>query len=139
MDSEFKTGSDVFQCTQCGACCKGYGGTYVTEADITKISAYINCPEKIFVEKYCTKSGKRLILKQGPDESCIFFDANCTIHPVKPYMCRAWPFIKAVVAQPENWEAMGNSCPGIKKNVPETILKKIVSMEIEKLNRPVNA
>ncbi|MEA1969784.1 MAG: YkgJ family cysteine cluster protein [Thermodesulfobacteriota bacterium] len=133
MDSEFKTGDDIFCCTQCGECCSGYGGTYVTMDDIKKIAEYLDVTQEQFISNYCDKSGKRVVLTQGKDGKCLFFNKNCSIHPVKPYMCRAWPFIKAVVTNPENWNAMAGSCQGIKKNIPADTLKKIVSKEMEKL------
>ena len=137
MDSEFNTGDDIFQCQQCGECCTGFGGTYVTDKDIEKIAGYINIETEKFISKFCDLSGTRYVLSQGENEKCIFFDMEkqCTIHPVKPYMCRAWPFIQAVVNHPENWNAMAGACPGMKKDIPEKILKKIVSEELKKLNK----
>jgi len=29
---------DIFKCRQCGECCKGYGGTFVTENEIEAIA-----------------------------------------------------------------------------------------------------
>ncbi len=135
MGSEFNTGNDIFQCRQCGECCTGFGGTYVTDHDIENIADYINVETEKFISKFCDMSGTRYVLSQGENGKCIFFDMEkqCTIHPVKPYMCRAWPFIQAIVKHPENWNAMAGSCPGIKKNVPEETLKKIVSEELRKL------
>ncbi len=137
MGSEFNTGNDIFQCRQCGECCTGFGGTYVTEQDIKNIADYINVETEKFISKFCDMSGTRHVLSQGENEKCIFFDMEkqCTIHPVKPYMCRAWPFIQAIVKHPENWNTMANSCPGMKKNIPEETLKKIVSEELKKLRR----
>ena len=137
MVSEFNTGDDIFTCQKCGECCTGFGGTYITEKDIKKISDYIHLDAEVFIAERCDISGKRHVLTQGKDGKCIFFDSKkqCTIHPVKPYMCRAWPFIAAVVKHPENWDAMAGSCPGMKKNVPAQALKKIVQKEIEMLAR----
>ncbi len=137
MGSEFNTGNDIFQCRQCGECCTGFGGTYVTEQDIENIADYINVDVDKFISKFCDMSGTRHVLSQGENGKCIFFDMEkqCTIHPVKPYMCMAWPFIQAIVKHPENWNAMADSCPGMKKNVPEEILKKIVSEELRKFKR----
>ncbi len=70
---------------------------------------------------------------------CIFFDKEkqCTIHPVKPYMCKAWPFIDTVIRHPENWNMMANSCPGMKKDIPKEALEKIVGHEKEKLHMSI--
>jgi hypothetical protein len=140
MDSEQPTtGDDIFSCRQCGDCCKGFGGTYVTALDIGRISAYIGFDPDLFPARYCEKSGSRYILACGKEGYCIFFDREkqCTIHPVKPYMCKAWPFIEAVIRHPENWNMMANSCPGMKKDIPKEALEKIVGYEKEKLNMSI--
>ncbi len=132
MDSNYTTGDDIFECQQCGSCCKGFGGTYVTPENIHEIAAYINCDTEKFIQNYCDKSGSKYVLTSGSDGYCIFFDRirQCTIHDVKPFMCRTWPFIQGVIDFPENWEIMSGSCPGMKKEVPH---KKIVQIaEIEK-------
>ena len=140
MVSKFKTAEDIFECQQCGDCCTGFGGTYVTENDIEKIAEFINSDPTSFVEKYCDFAGSRPVLTQGHDGKCIFFDAKkqCTIHPVKPYMCKAWPYIATIIEHPENWDMMASACPGMKKNVPHDDLSRIVSIEKKKLDDSVS-
>ncbi len=137
MESHDKSGKDIFECRQCGECCNGFGGTYVTQKDILKICEYRHFDPDRFIDTYCDRSGSRFVLTRGKDGCCIFFDAvkQCTIHPVKPYMCKAWPFIQTIIKNPENWNAMSNSCPGMKKDIPYKNLSKIVTMEKEKLDK----
>ena len=118
--------ADIFICKKCGDCCKGFGGTYVTAKDIEKIAAYINTDSKKFVSDYCFKSGSKLVLAQGADGYCIFWDNLCTIHPVKPRMCRAWPFIKSVLTDITNWHIMADLCPGIRTDVPDSLVQECV-------------
>lgn len=134
MTSEFSTGDDIFQCTQCGECCMGFGGTYVTDTDILRIAAYVDTEPERFVLEFCEKSGTRYVLRQSDKGTCVFFDRLCTIHPVKPYMCKAWPFIKTLVNNPENWDAMAGSCRGMKPGVPLDRVSCIAGQEQEKLN-----
>ena len=131
------TAQDIFDCQLCGQCCRGFGGTYVDETDIKKICEYIQADPATFVETYCDMSGSRPVLTLGQDGCCIFFDPEkqCTIHPVKPYMCRAWPFIKALINHPENWDIMANSCPGMKKGAAFKDISRIATEEKEKLDR----
>lgn len=140
MASEYSTCDDIFECRQCGDCCKGFGGTYVTQKDIKKICAYSDINPDTFISRYCDKSGSRYVLTRGDDGFCVFFEnrEQCTIHPVKPYMCRAWPFIQTIITNPENWNIMANSCPGMKKDIPFDALVKIVSAEKEKLDNDFN-
>jgi hypothetical protein len=133
MPSDQKDGDALFECCLCGDCCKGYGGTYVTREDIEAISRYIGTDSRKFVAEYCQMSGKKPVLAQRMDGYCIFWDKLCTIHPVKPQMCRRWPFLKSVLVDSANWQIMANSCPGIHTDVPVGILercvKKILSEE----------
>ncbi|MDY0222165.1 MAG: YkgJ family cysteine cluster protein [Desulfobacterium sp.] len=134
MESGTISGADIFDCTQCGQCCAGFGGTYVNNDEIRRIAAFMACDPGTFTQQYCDRSGSRWVITQGTNGSCIFFDKNCTIHPVKPYMCRAWPFLKTIIKNPENWEAMAKSCPGMRKGVALDLLSKIAAQEVERLD-----
>ena len=127
--------SDIFKCTKCGDCCKGYGGTYVTAKDIKAIAAYIKTDPESFVDNYCNKSGSRLVLAQGENGYCIFWDGLCTIHPVKPYMCRQWPFIEGVLIDVNNWQIMGGFCPGIRTDIPDSVVLECVKKELSRNQR----
>jgi Fe-S-cluster containining protein len=113
------TPEEIFSCSMCGDCCRGYGGTYVTEEEAASIARYIGTNMDRFLETYCRWSGKRPLLAQKEDGYCIFWKEKCTIHPVKPSMCRSWPFIRAVLIDPGNWYAMAGSCPGMRTDVTE--------------------
>ena len=115
--------SDFFQCKKCGDCCKGYGGTFVSEDESKAIAEFIGEDPERFISGYCRISGGKPLLAQGPDGYCIFWDRLCAIHPVKPRMCREWPFIKSVLADIRNWEIMAQMCPGIKVNMPDDAIK----------------
>jgi len=126
-------GDEIFSCQQCGDCCKGYGGTYVSRADVEAIAAYIETDPGVFEETYCTKSGDRLVLAQQESGFCIFWkNRMCGIHPVKPKMCKAWPFIESLLAYPENWEKMASMCPGMRKGVPAEAVQKCVAAMLGK-------
>ncbi len=134
MAADELKGNDIFTCRLCGACCIGFGGTYINEADIVRIAAFVGRTRDAFIRDCCVPSGSRQVLAQKHDGTCLFFDpeAQCTIHPVKPKMCRAWPFIRAVAAHPENWNIMAGSCPGMVQNVSHADLTRIVLEELKK-------
>ncbi len=105
----------LFTCHQCGDCCRGFGGTYVSESDIEVIARYVKAAPERFLTRYCQPSGSRWVLGQGATGYCVFWrDGLCAIHPVKPRMCREWPFIRSVACHPENWFSMAASCPGMR-------------------------
>ena len=102
----------VFSCHMCGDCCRGYGGTYVSASDIQAIAEYLQEDPEQFKTKYCQLSGSRYVLAQSDNGFCAFWDELCRIHPVKPRMCRNWPYIAAVLEDVANWRIMGGACPG---------------------------
>lgn len=116
-----------FQCTQCGECCRGFGGTYVSENDIRAIADYLKREPDIVRKEYCVLSGSKPLIRQGEDGRCIFWDQLCTIHPVKPRMCRMWPFIPSLLVDAANWQIMAASCPGINPDVDPVRLQEIVA------------
>lgn len=114
----------LFDCKMCGDCCRGYGGTYLTNTDITAIADYLGISESTLKNHYCDLSGNRLILKQGESGYCVLWDDKCTIHPVKPRMCRQWPFIDCLLVDIGNWGIMANSCPGMRTDIDRAELRR---------------
>ena len=102
-----------FSCTQCGECCKGFGGTYVSDEDIDAIAVFLGISPAVVRSEYCDTSGGRFVIAQRADGYCVFWDRNCTIHSVKPRMCRQWPFIPGLLADINNWRIMASMCPGM--------------------------
>lgn len=130
MPSE-PTSNALFECRMCGDCCRGYGGTYVSASDIRAIAAYLEIDPADFKDRYCRRSGSRYVIAQADNGYCIFWDRICRIHPVKPRMCRNWPFIDAVLKDAANWRIMGASCPGIHTNLPDTVIQRTVERFIK--------
>ncbi len=126
----------IFECTRCGECCRGYGGTFVTGKDIQAISAYLHVTPAAFVRQYCAFSGNRPLLAQGDGGYCIFWDGICTIHPVKPRMCKAWPHIESVLVDVNNWRIMAGSCPGMRKDADDDRILAETAAEIKKRTGP---
>jgi Fe-S-cluster containining protein len=123
---------DIFNCRQCGDCCKGFGGTYVSPEDIDSIAAFIHTEPESFQKNYCQISGKKRVLAQSENGYCIFWkDSICTIHPVKPRMCKAWPFIPNVLKDPENWYIMAGLCPGIRADFTPSEIVNCVRTQID--------
>jgi len=130
MPSDCIGPEELFECRRCGDCCKGFGGTYLTEADIEAISRYIGSNPAKFVARYCSLSGTKPVLAQRSDGYCIFWDKICTIHPVKPHMCRKWPFIESILVDAKNWLIMADSCPGIHTDIPFDAVQEYVKKKL---------
>jgi uncharacterized protein len=126
--------NDLFKCMQCGDCCKGFGGTYVCADDIEALAAFLKISPQAVREKYLVPSGSRRVLTQGADGYCVFYrQKRCRIHPVKPRMCRAWPFIQGVLVDVANWDAMATTCPGMKTGQPPEKIRRCVAAAIARL------
>ncbi len=127
-------GSDraLFECTQCGACCKGYGGTYLESTDIARIAEFIGVSGSEFEQRYCVISGNRPVLAQQANGYCIFFEHNCIIHAVKPRMCRQWPYIQSLLVDIANWRMMASVCPGMCIKLDDEHLRTAIRKEMNR-------
>lgn len=121
----------LFACTRCGACCKGYGGTYLSMADIEAIARYLKVTTGHLRTRFTQTSGGRPLIAQSADGYCVFWNKLCTIHPVKPQMCRQWPFIGSILVDVGNWRAMAGSCPGMKADAPEGRIRECVQRALK--------
>jgi Fe-S-cluster containining protein len=118
MSSDRPDPHELFQCLKCGDCCQGFGGTVISPGDAAAIVEFTGIDADRFAADYCASSGDRTLLRQGPDGYCIFWKKICTIHPVKPRLCRQWPFIESVLIDPQNWLVMAGACPGMRTDFP---------------------
>jgi Fe-S-cluster containining protein len=102
-----------FECQQCGQCCAGRGGIYVTLLEIAQMASYLDMSNTDFCRRYLEDSpvGARLTTANGV---CIFLkDHLCQVHPVKPRICRQWPFLPALLTHADELEYAKGACPGI--------------------------
>ena len=46
---------------------------------------------------------------------CVFLQAGnlCRVHPVKPFICRQWPFLPALLVNADELEHAKGACPGL--------------------------
>lgn len=137
MDSETRSSPetdrrDLFRCTQCGDCCKGYGGTYLTEENVAQIAHFLGMDAGRFLREKCRMSSGRPLLAQAENGYCAFWDRLCTIYPVRPAMCRRWPFIENLLRDIGNWQIMAGSCPGIRIDVADAAVLACVRQELER-------
>ncbi len=123
-----------FRCVLCGECCKRYW-IPITHADVIRISKYTGLDPLSFVtffrkemttgwdypEIKLSDGEYYMILAKRPDGSCIFNKyigdkLICSIHPVKPYVCRFYPFIYWIEDDVVKFEILDKAigyCPGL--------------------------
>jgi uncharacterized protein len=106
--------STVFQCQQCGECCVGRGGILVRADEVKAMAALLALSEAEFCRRFVEASGlgPRLTVADGV---CVFLRPGglCQVHPVKPFICRQWPFLPAILMDPDELENAKTACPGL--------------------------
>jgi uncharacterized protein len=121
----FKTAMDRFECTQCGTCCLGEGGIYLSLEEINTIARFLQLPSQVFLDEYCIEKNNKIYIHTREDGYCHFSqEGRCSIHRVKPGPCRQWPFFEPVLKDQANWETARNSCPAL---APFETLKAFLS------------
>lgn len=102
-----------FACQRSGNCCRRPGFVYFTHEDAAGAAAFLELTRGDFVRRYLRVERGRFVLDVD-GEGCRFFDGSgCTIHPVKPLQCRAWPYWPEIVRSPRAWRAAARGCPGM--------------------------
>lgn len=110
--------SSVFTCKMCGQCCRGEGGIVVSPTDLVRITRSMNLSAEEFIDKYGERRGGKLQIRTGEDGACIFFrdGEGCLVHEGKPDVCRAWPFFRGNIVDPDSLAMAKEFCPGIDPN-----------------------
>lgn len=104
-----------FQCQPgCTACCRATGFVYLTEDDVRRAAAWLKMSTKEFEERYVCRTRGLLRLRKPRGSECPFLRPDgCSIHPMKPTQCRAYPFWPELVETQAAWRRAGRECPGI--------------------------
>lgn len=106
-----------FTCTGCGACCKREEGeVYITQKELKAIERYLKKQERPFPAMYMKKESDEIwSIEIGPQGACPFLDSEnrCSIQPVKPWQCSAYPFWPEVMQSEFAWEEEARFCEGM--------------------------
>ncbi len=107
--------SPVFNCRQCGDCCAGRGGIHVKPQEVAAMAALLSMSEEVFCHSYMEASVTGPRLTVAANGSCVFLlEGNlCRVHPVKPFICRQWPFLPILLLEADELEHAKGACPGI--------------------------
>jgi len=107
--------SQVFQCRQCGDCCCGRGGIFVKTREVEDMAALLSLSVEDFYRNFVEASDMGPRLTVADNGLCVFLmEGNlCRVHPVKPFICRQWPFLPALLVSADELEHAKTACPGI--------------------------
>ena len=128
-----------FSCQMCGNCCRGFndGEVYLYKDDILRLAKFLNITGmkglRNFAKKYVkvindsffwkdpdAQRGKTYRFKTlgfkftGEDEHCHFLEDNkCSVHELRPFQCRSFPFWQMMVSNRKNFERYTKKCKGL--------------------------
>ncbi|MDD1751242.1 MAG: YkgJ family cysteine cluster protein [Methanothrix sp.] len=93
----------LFQCENCGECCRGEGYALVDEADLQEIAEKLHISRSEARARFTDPDpgkniGCRILKSIGQDRSCCFLDVQakrCMIYSNRPRICRTFPMLNA--------------------------------------------
>jgi Fe-S-cluster containining protein len=118
-----------FECTGCGACCRGSGESHVflEPGEAETIRLHLGLSTAWFRRRYLTRTDEgEAVLAWGDEPGCCVFlggDGRCRIYPVRPLQCRTYPFWPEVVATRKSWEQEAVRCEGIGRGEPVSVTR----------------
>jgi Fe-S-cluster containining protein len=79
------------------------------------MAALLNLTVEEFCRLYVEASAMGPRLTIADNGFCVFLlEGNlCRVHPVKPFICRQWPFLPILLVDPDELEQAKTACPGI--------------------------
>lgn len=106
-----------FSCTGSGNCCRTHGEyayVYLTDQDAPAIADHLGLEPAEFEARHCTRDDGHLILRID-SPACPFLteEARCSIYPVRPQQCAAWPFWTDNLKEERWFGEVSGCCPGI--------------------------
>ncbi len=117
--------TDIFACTQCGFCCHGETTVSLDQADQERMLTALELDRWEAALKYWKISGAVVQMKTDRGH-CIFYQDGCTIYHGRPWRCRQWPLVPAILADESNFQIIQGSCPGINRDISYQRFKKIL-------------
>jgi Fe-S-cluster containining protein len=126
--------SEIFVCQQCGYCCQGDTTVSLDENDQKRMAQHLGMKREEVARRFWRKTGNTIQMKTV-DGHCIFYDNGCTIHTGKPWRCTQWPLHPSMLEDPENYEIIKESCPGISSTLSYEDFCKKLSAFLENQNK----
>ena len=93
---------EIFQCTQCGFCCHGETTVSLDEDDQRRMIGALEKHGDEVAAKFWRITGSIVQMKtvQG---HCIFYDDGCTVYHGRPWRCKQWPLVPALLEDENNF------------------------------------
>lgn len=116
----------IFQCSQCGFCCQGETTVSLDENDQQRMVRALDKPVEEVADRFWRITGSIVQMKtvQG---HCIFYDEGCTVYHGRPWRCRQWPLVPALLEDENNFLIIRDSCPGINRDLSYEEFREILA------------
>ena len=124
-----------FQCTACGACCRGDDNHHVflSREEAEKICHGLGVSWAWFRRRYLAvlEDGER-VLNSREDGRCVFLDGQgkCRIYDMRPAQCASYPFWPEVVMTAKGWRQEALRCEGI--GLGPRVSARMIELELQK-------
>ncbi len=102
---------ELFSCKQCGICCFGETTVSLDPTDQENMLTVLGVSREVAMEKYWRLQDGQIQMKTV-NGHCIFYNDGCTVYTGRPWRCRQWPFVNAIVSDIDNFHIIKNSCQG---------------------------
>ena len=102
----------------------------LNEAEAGKAAAFLDLDEAAFRNLYLEPGNPPWDIGLNQAGYCLFRQpgGSCLIHPVKPAVCRLWPFLPPLMARESAFKEAGRACPGLKADLTWAEFKAAGSM-----------
>lgn len=122
-----------FECTQCGACCRGGPGyVWVDAPEIAALAGHLGLDAEAFGRRYLRRVGARISLLEKASHDCVFWDETrgCKVYEARPTQCRTFPFWPEVIRSRQAWREESARCPGMRAGRGEDARRRYSPEEI---------
>ena len=88
--------------------------------------AALGASEETVSTRYWRTSGSVVQMKSVAGH-CIFYDEGCSVYRGRPWRCRQWPLVPALLDDEDNFTIIRNSCPGINQEMSYREFRAVLS------------
>lgn len=124
---------DIFSCTRCGFCCHGETTVSLDSDDQQRMIEELGLSRDEVAAKYWRITGT-IVQMKVIDGHCIFYNdkTGCLVHHGRPWRCGQWPLHPSILSDEDNYKAIGDSCPGINKELTYSEFRDKLKLLLEK-------
>lgn len=121
---------ELFSCKRCGYCCQGETTVSLSKDDQEIMLDSLGISREEAFKKYWVQKSSEVQMRTV-EGHCIFYDEGCVVHEGRPWRCREWPLVPAILLGEENLVTIRTSCPGLTANASYSAVCEAVKRTAE--------